>query len=83
VDFVLRDESGAVLIRVARGRDVGAVHADLVGRHGLDVRAEASLIEAGERVRVRGEVTDVCRDSPHRRAPYGIVLQAESVEALD
>lgn len=83
VDFVLRDESGAVLVRVARGRDVHAVHADLVHRHGLDVRAETSLIEAGERVRVRGEVTEICRDSPHRRSPYGIVLEAVSVEALD
>jgi hypothetical protein len=81
-DFVLRDESGAALIRVARGRDIEKLHADLVDRHGLGLRAEASLIESGQRVLVRGQVVEVFSDSPHRRVPYGAVLEAESVHAI-
>jgi len=81
-DFVLRDESGAALVRVARGRDIEQLHADLVGRHGLGVRAEASLIETGQKVLVRGQVVEVLSDSPHRRVPYEVVLEAESVHAI-
>jgi hypothetical protein len=81
VDFLLRDDSGAVLVRVAAGRDVAAVHAEMVDRHGLELDARAEIIGTGERVRVRGRVVDVCRGSPHRRERWDAVVRADSVEA--
>jgi hypothetical protein len=81
-DFVLRDDSGAALIRLPRGRDISELHADLVDRHGLELEAEDSMIEAGQTVIVRGKVVQLLRDSPHRSEGYRAVLEADSVEPV-
>lgn len=81
-DFVLRDHSGAALIRLPRGRDVSELHAELADRHGLELEAEASVIESGQTVIVRGNVVQLLRDSPHRGQGYGAVVEADSVEAV-
>lgn len=83
-DFVLRDASGAALVRIDHGGDVGALHASLVEQHGLDLRAETDLITPGERMLVRGRVIDRASEgSPHRRGPYAIVVTADSLVRPD
>lgn len=82
-DFVLRDDSGAALIRVQRGGDVNEMHRRMIEHYGLDLRAETDLLLPGERVAVRGEVLEqIGGGSPHRRGPHLLVLAAADIIRL-
>ncbi len=76
-DFLLQDGTGTALIRVPRGADLRRVHAQALHNHGMSLRASVELLRAGERVRVWGEIIELCEGSPHRRMPYTAVIRAE------
>lgn len=81
-DFILRDASGAVLVRVDPGRDVSAFHDELRAQHGVELDAETRVLGEGDRVRVRGEVLDGgdgAHTHPHR-AEYRAVVRAHAIE---
>jgi len=84
LDFLLRDDSGTALIRMDRGPDVVALHAQLSDRHGLELTADTELLRPGQHVQVRGYVTDQsAATSPHRRGPYAVVLDADEVTIIE
>ncbi|MGB1013070.1 MAG: hypothetical protein ACPG4T_02965 [Nannocystaceae bacterium] len=84
LDFLLRDDSGAALIRMDRGPDVAGIHAQLSQRHGLELTADTELLRPGQHVRVRGYVTEQsAATSPHRRGPYAVVLDADEVSIIE
>jgi len=79
VDFVLRDSSGSVLVRVDRGRDVEELHADLMAEYGVELDAHTDVLGEGQTVRVRGEVVAEGSDDPHR-ADWAAVIEAHAIE---
>ncbi len=83
-DFLLRDRSGAALIRPEYGPDLQAIHHDLLGRHGLELQASAELLQPGQQIRVRGYVSEQTPDAgPHRRGPYSLVIEADEISLVD
>lgn len=83
VDFVLRDPTGAALIEVARGGDVGRLHQRMHEEFGIGLDATVDRIAAGDRIRVRGRVRTLDEgSSPHRREPWMVVVVAEELELL-
>jgi hypothetical protein len=83
VDFVLRDSTGAALIEVDRGGDVGELHRRLQSDFGIDVDATTERVGPGDRVRIRGRVRALeDRSSPHRREPWTTTVVAEEIERI-
>ncbi len=79
-DFVLRDASGAALIQVERGGDLGELHRRLHAEFGIGLQVELERLAAGDTVRVRGHVRElVGGGSPHRREPWSVVVVAEEL----
>ena len=77
-DFILVLGGARVRVRVPGGEDVAALHADLVDRYGVGLRAEIDVIQAGDRVRVLGQATQASDGgSPHRRDPDAGIIEAE------
>jgi len=77
-DFLLGDGAQRVLVRVERGRDLVALHRELLARHGVGLRCESYLIRAGAQVRVIGRVAARGpATSPHRSEPYLAVIEAQ------
>lgn len=81
-DFLLDDGTGTALIRVSPGRDVARVHARGLEIHGMSLRARVELLRAGDAVRVRGEVVELFRSSPHRGLSYTAVIDAQDFKLL-
>lgn len=81
-EFILKDHSGRALVRVQSATELAGLHAQLVSQHGFDLKAECSLIRPGDRVRIRGQVHEITRGSPMRRADYDIVIDADDFEVL-
>ncbi len=80
VDFVLLREGLRLLVRVDRGRDVGELHHQLLGRYGLGLRSEAQSIIGGDRVRITAAVERLHdAGSPHRSDPYLAVVAAQRI----
>lgn len=83
VDFVLRDASGAALIEVERGGDVGELHRRLQADFGIGLDAQVQRVGPGDRVRVRGHVRSLGgRSSPHRREPWTVTVFADEIERI-
>lgn len=84
INFVLRDSSGAALIELDAGVDVGEVHQRLLDTYGAALELEVELICPGDAVRVQGHVRGRSDGgSPHRREAWTAVVVAESVEVTD
>ncbi|PRP97703.1 hypothetical protein ENSA5_32100 [Enhygromyxa salina] len=80
-NFVLRDASGAALIQVERGGDVGQLHAKLREQFGVDLQASVEQVGPGDRVRVRGRLrAHSVGGSPHRREPWTVVVILDELE---
>jgi len=80
-NFVLRDASGAALIEVDPGVDVGAAHQRMLGLYNALINVDIDLIAPGDRVRIQGRVrSGVAQGSPHRREDWSAVVRMESVE---
>ncbi len=83
VDFVLHDATGAALIEVEHGGDVGELHRRLRADFGIDLDAKVEHIAPGDRVRVRGRVRALGDDgSPHRREPWTAIVVADELERV-
>ncbi len=79
VDFVVRDASGGVLVRVDPGRDVEALHDELRAQYGTELDAVTDVLREGETVRVRGEVVSRSGDDPHRES-WRAVIEAHQID---
>src|SRR5262245_24038033 len=67
-NFVLRDASGAALIEVARGADIGVLHHRLHEEFGVALEVRVAYVAPGDTVRLRGRVrARADHGSPHRR----------------
>ncbi len=83
-DFLLRDSSGAALIRVEPGQDLIQLHGRMFETHGIEMKAETDYLAPGERVTVQGKVVERhSAGSPHRRAPYQVVVKADSITRVE
>lgn len=83
VEFLLRDGQGGVLVRPSPGRDVERFHAELVARHGLDLECLEELVCEGDVVTITGRVVEELHGAPHRRAPYRLVVAADSISLAE
>ena len=79
VEFLLRDGQGGILVKFDPGADVTRFHAELVARHGLDLECLEELVCDGDVVSVSGQVVEAVHGTPHRRAPYRLVVAARKV----
>ena len=78
VAFLLQRGPHRVLIRPKAGEDLVARHDALVARYGVNLRAETTIVGAGETLRVVGRVAHVTpAGSPHRVDPYHAIIDAE------
>jgi hypothetical protein len=83
VDFVLRDRTGAALIEVERGVDVGELHRRLREEFGIELEATVERLTPEDAIRVRGRVRELKEGSPHRREPWTVVVTADELERVD
>ncbi|MEM7155980.1 MAG: hypothetical protein AAF799_24220 [Myxococcota bacterium] len=84
VDFVLGDGSTQVLVRSDAGEDLAALHARLLQRYGVGLRAETEVVQVGQRLQVAGKV-EYRRSgpgTPHRELPYEAIVRAERIRLL-
>ncbi|MEZ4452834.1 MAG: hypothetical protein R3B09_25455 [Nannocystaceae bacterium] len=82
-DFVLERHGARIYVRVDRGRDVAAIHGDLVGRYGVGLRSEVRRIVDGDEVRLVGAIERLRGGaSPLRDDPYLAVIAAERLWAV-
>ncbi len=83
-DFILRDASGAALIRPKYGPNLQGIHQELLRRHGLELQAGSELLVPGERIVVRGFVAEhKDHSTPHRRGPYNLVIDADEIARVE
>jgi len=83
VDFVLRDATGAALIEVERGAEVGELHRRLQDQFGVGLRATVDRVAPGDQIQVRGRVRALIGgSSPHRREPWSVVVSAHELERV-
>jgi hypothetical protein len=83
VDFVVGDGPHRVLVCVDRGTDLGAVHRDLLARHGVGLYTERVLVRPGARVCVVGRRLGSRPTSPLRDEPYLGVVRAQRFWTLE
>lgn len=80
-NFILRDPSGAALIQVQPGADLGKLHANLRQEFGVELQASVERVGPGDRVCVRGRVSERSDEgSPHRREPWSVVVILDELE---
>lgn len=76
-DFIVADGPHRVLVLVARGGDVVAMHRDLTARYGVSLHTERRLVRHGDHVRVIGRCLRAAPTSPLRDEPYLATLLAD------
>ena len=83
VEFALRQGERQLLVRPDPGRDVAALHRDLVRRYGVDLRADVHIVEPGANLRVVGLLQDTpAPGSPMRTDPFTAILVADSLRIV-
>jgi len=79
--FLLRDQSGVVMIEVEGGDDVEAAHEGLISRFGAGFDFNVDIIAPGDEVVVHGRVRElVAGGSPHRSAGWTAVIGDARIE---
>lgn len=76
-DFLLREGTHQVLVRVERGSEVAEVHREMLARHGVGLYTERALVRPGARVCVVGRVLAGGAGSPLREAPHVAEVAAQ------
>lgn len=76
-DFLVCDGEARVLVRVDRGRDVAALHRELLARHGVDLRSERALVRPGALVCVVGRLVHTSPTSPLRAEAHVAEVRAQ------
>jgi hypothetical protein len=80
-NFVLRDASGAALIEVDRGADIGGLHRRLREEFGVQLEVRVEHVVPGDTVRLRGRVRAWAdHGSPHRREPWAVIVALDELE---
>ena len=83
VEFALRQGERQLLVRPDPGRDVAALHRDLVRRYGVNLRADVHIVEPGTTLRIVGDLQPApTPGSPMRTDPFAAVLIADSLRIV-